>query len=326
MSAARASLTRALASPARRRKARALRDRWIDRPLQQLESARRALVAGAVDVLVLGDSSTLTRTPGDEDPALIPELIGRALDLRVHTIQGPGFSSRVHTEMVRILSTLDERPRAVVWSMCMRTNTGIHVTEHPLFGWRRSLAALAQVEDASRPVRCVGRGGVVDGERERAYFLGLNVQTRWGGEQQIADYRAHLEGQGAPPWPPEVERTRFDYFHGEWIRPGNVGLVNMAALRRQLDDYGVPTAVYWTKPPLERGERHFPGEFAEHIGANIEVVKSALWTGPGALLPFVDPDLDDADFDDSQNATEHFRTAGRRKVADGVAAVLRDGL
>ncbi|MFC5727420.1 MULTISPECIES: hypothetical protein [Nocardioides] len=301
---------------------RVARDRLIDHPLRQLERARRRLVSEDVDVLLLGDSSMLCWSPRDTDRTMIPTMLADRIGGNVVTVQGPGYGAAIYGEALRILGTLDRRPSAVVFSMAVRLNTATHVLRHPVVGYPRSLRALATVKGAGRPIRYVGRGGSSHTDAERSAFYALPVTSRWSGDHTIDYFRRRLDGMGAPPWPEELERLRFDYFHGERVLPDNPGLPLIQQFGRQVEDYGVPTVGFWSKPPLQRGELHFPGEFESHVRDNLSKVQAALSAGGPSLPPLLEIDIAEDEFEDSQNAIEHFDHAGRTKIAEALASVV----
>lgn len=301
---------------------RLLRNHVIDQQLKQLNQLRTQIRNG-LDVLVLGDSSCLFGRPGDADPALIPELISRELGgASIGLLAGPGYSSRVHAEVLRILGTLDERPKYVVSSVCVRTVTSIHVTLHPHYCYQHSLGLMADITSARRPIRSFGRGSRPTPE-QYAEWRALPVMTKWRRGSTIGEFRSQLEKKGPHPWPRELEQVLFDYFHGEIITPDNQGLHWARELGRQIAAYGVPTASYLTAAPVERGEMNFPGEFAELAETNVALVKGAIQETAGDSWRFVDAGLVDEDFVDSQDGVEHFALSGRLKIARNVAASLR---
>jgi hypothetical protein len=171
-------------------------------------------------------------------------------------------------------------------------------------------------------VRSLGRGGSGWREREVAEFRRQPVTTRWGGTKTVGEHVERLEGLGPPPWPEHVGRARFDYFHGQVVEPGNEGLAALAALGRRIEEYGVPALAYWSQPPVAEGERLFPGEFADHVQRNLDLVENALLGGGSAVSGLLRPVLDDPDFQDHRNATEHYSETGRAKVAEAVAEAM----
>jgi len=303
-------------------KLRRLRGRMIDVPLRQVEQARRRLATEDVDVLLLGDSSTLCWSLRDTDRTRLPELLGQRLG-NVVNLAGPGFGSSIYAEATRILATAEQRPKAVVFTLALRTSTATHIVADPLTGYHRSLAAMAQVTNARRRIRYVGRGGSFATDEERDAFLAQPVESRWSGRRTVGWYRQQLVGTGLPPWPIELERLRFDYFYGEQLRPDNPGLESLTTLARRLEQYGVPVVGVWTRPPMQRGEMHFPGEFEAHVRAHKVLQDQALARGSSAIGPMLDIHLEDEDFEDSCNATEHYAYSGRVKVADAIADAVR---
>lgn len=303
-------------------KIRRLRSRMIDVPLRQVEQTRRRLETEDVDVLVLGDSSTLCWSLRDTDRTRLPELLGQRLG-NVVNLAGPGFGAPIHSEAVRLLTALDRRPKAVVFTLALRTSTATHIVADPITGYHRSLAAMAKVPGAHRKVRYVGRGGAFATDEERDVFLAHPVESRWNGLRTIGWYREQLVGTGMAPWPIELERLRFDYFYGEQLRADSPRLDALTTLARRLEEYGVPAVGVWTRPPMQRGEMHFPGEFEAHVRSHKTLQDDALARGSSSIGPLLDIHLEDEDFEDSFNATEHFAYEGRVKYADAIADAVR---
>jgi len=305
-----------------RARARKLRNRWVNQELKQLEGVRRRLERGEVDVLTLGDSSFSTASPRDTDFRMIPRLVGERLDgARVATIAGPGFSGHLYGELLRVLGTLEQRPKAVVFSFCIRTNTMVHIRKHPRYSYPAMHEALAATRSARHRIRSFGRGHDPTPE-EYATFGGLPTHTRWSGETTIDGFRSQLKGRGPLPWPDDVERVLYDYFHGEVIEPDDKDLPQLTEFGNRLTEYGVPTVAYWTVPPLAEGERLFPGEFTSHVRSNWDLLRKTL-TAATDNVTIVEPELEDDDFEDVRNANEHFSYSGRCKIADLVVAELR---
>lgn len=304
-----------------RTRARELQSRYVDRQLHHLQRARRRLLRGEVDILLLGDSSCLFGAPRDTDRALIPEMLARETGARVTVLAGAGYSAAIHAEFLRILGMLPVRPRAVVTSVCVRTSATVHVTRHPTYAYPASLAAMDLISGPRDRIRAFRRTDL-PGPAEYAAFEALPVTTRWGGTSTIGEFRTALKGHGPPPWAPDTERRLFDYFHGEVVTPDNPGLARWSEFGRQVAAYGVPTVSYRTVPPIGRGELHFPGEFAELAWANRAVVDKSIRATAGPLHQLVGDDLDDDDFVDSRDATEHFSSSGRLKIVRTVVDTL----
>lgn len=303
-----------------RAKARELRGRLLSRELLQLERTRRLLRRGEVDVLLLGDSSCLTAAARDTDLRMIPDLISEQFGgARVVTLAGPGFNPRIHAEMVRVLSVLEQRPAAVVFSSAVRTSL-VQVTGHPVYRYREVLDALARSDGRGR-IRSLGRGNRATPE-DYAAFDAMEVVTRWGGRTTMGDFRAAIKGTGPHPWPLPQRKLLFDYFHGELVPDDAPALEDWRELGRRLVEYGVPTVGYSPPAPTHHGETLYPGEFADQYLHNYGLFKAAFnSTAPG--IPLVDLDIPDEDFELSPNGTEHFAFAGRQQIATRVVAALR---
>ncbi|WP_460812417.1 hypothetical protein [Nocardioides salsibiostraticola] len=295
----------------------------MNEQLRQLQHVRRHLVRGEVDVLVLGDSTCLTAAAHDTDRSMIDALIARETGgVRVVSLAAPGFSALAYVAVLRWLETLSVRPQAVVVSTVIRTTTSLHVREHPLYHYETFRQALVESANAEKRLRSLGRGS---DPRPAEYqtFYDLPVTTRWGGPSTIGSFVMEMKGSGPHPWPLERRRRLFDYFHGETVTPDNAGLDEVAALGRQLTEYGVPAVAYWGRPPIAHGEELYPGEFTPHVLENWRLVKQALQSDASDLT-VTEPDLEDHDFEFSPNGTEHYAYAGRLKIARSVSAALHE--
>lgn len=308
--------------PAVRDRLRQVRNRWIDQTMVRLEHTRQRLLEGDGDILLLGDSSCLHWAHSDTDRTLLPQLLAERTGASVITLAGGGYDARMHDQLLRVLSMIDQRPRAVVACMAIRPNTAVHVREHPLHGHGRTRAALERISPPLRSVRAFANGGSAAPKREVARFRARTVTTRWGGTATLGERLAKVEGLGPPPWPVEVEQMRFDYFHGEAVREDNPGLADITAFGRRLEDYGVPAVVCWSQVPVAHGESLFPGEFEAAIANDLGLVEQALTRGATRLDGLLKPALENPDFQDVRNGTEHYAHSGRVKVADEMAKAL----
>ncbi|HWU21286.1 MAG TPA: hypothetical protein VN088_07165 [Nocardioides sp.] len=309
-----------------RERLRRARDRWIDQTLLQVEAARVAIARGEADVLLLGDSSCLTLAHEDTDRRLLPELLAEATGARVVTVANAGFNGWLYAAVLRVLAQLEQRPRAVIATASIRTCTATHVIAHPVYSYPRTLAALDRIRHGERRIRAFGRGGTSWDPDRIAEFRRIEVTTRWGGTRTIGDHLAPLDGAGPPPWPLELERARWDYFHGEELLAGNPGLGGLTLLGERLADYGVPALVNWTQLPVAHGETLFPGEFEGHARANLARFEQALRLADHGLPPLLKPALDIPDFQDARNGTEHYAFSGRAKVARAMADAVAENL
>ena len=308
--------------PKFRRQLRDIKHRAVESHLLQIERARRAIIAGDADVLMLGDSSFLFGAPGDAERIMIPGLVRRELDsARVVAIAGGGLAAGVYGDILRLFAQLDQRPAALIVSIVLRNNSMTHVTCNPSFRYDRLRADLV-AQDPHEKVRSFGRGAELD-ETERAAFERLEVETRWGGRSTIGSYRTGLRGKITHPMPHDVQRRLFDYYHGEILTPDHPGLTEVRRFGQTVRDYAVPTAFFWAAPPLEHGESLYPGEFETHVRANLAQLQAAL-TPAGETTPvLIEAPLEDADFAESSDGTEHYALSGRRKIAQAVVAELR---
>jgi hypothetical protein len=309
-----------------RHRVRVWRDDHVDWQLVQLRRAHRSLSSGRADVLALGESSFLFVSLADRDKRKLPTMVRDQLsaDVSVVTFCGPGYSPRLYREFIRLLSGSPPRPGVVLVSMSVRTSTSTHVQLNPRFAYRHSREVLGRLTSPRAPVAALlarRRPRQREGEFEEA-----SVDTRWDERRTIGEFRERLRGAGTSR-DADTERNLFNYFHGEVVTPENTGLEQWAEFGRVLKSFGVPVIAYHAPIPLRRGETHFPGEFMDHIRANERLVEVALATEVGPLLQLVPiPALDDADFIDAGDATEHLAEQGRQRVAKILGAAIRASL
>lgn len=304
-----------------RAQARVLRDRVVDQQVRQLEAIRRGLVRGDVDVLVLGESSCILGRPGEPRTETIPQLLAARLGVRVASFVGAGFSPRMYGEALRLLGTVDARPQALVTSVCVRTSTSTHVLRHPIYSHERSYQRLRGLESARARLRSLG-GVPRPSPKEYALFEALPVRTQWSGEGTIGGFRLRLKGNGPLPWPGDLEAVLFDYYHGELVEPDNPGLRQWRSYGELVRSYGVPAVGYRTPIPVRQGVAHHGRGFEELTQQKRAAVDTAVDATAGPRFSWATPHLDDEDFADCRDGTEHYAFSGRERVVEAVAQKL----
>jgi hypothetical protein len=197
------------------------------------------------------------------------------------------------------------------------------VIGNPWYRYDRLRAQLV-AQDPHKKVRALlrGSGGKPD-EAEMAEFEKLEVVTRWGGRSTIGAHRAWLRGKVTHPIPRDVREKLYDFYHGEIVTADHPNLTEARRFGETVRQYGVPTSMYWDPAPIHHGESLFPGEFENHVRANLAQLQAAL-TPAGETTPqLVEAPLEDADFYDSSDGNEHYSFSGRSKIAQAVVAELR---
>ena len=303
--------------------ARVTRDRMIDVQVRQLRDRVRDLKSGATDVLYLGESSTFHVDPRDTDRRTLLDMVADESAMSVAPIRGPGHGPALWSEFIRVLASLEIRPRAVVVPMVVRT-TALHLRAHPVYSYPQSLARLRAIPHADASIRPWGRWTRAS-EADYERFHALTVHTRWGGERTIGDWRRLLRGARYRLDDRDFRATLFDYFHGEVITEENPGVLEWRRLGERLRDYGVPVVSNWTPVPLEAGEELFPGEFREQVEQNFAVIERAFLEGVGPLaLPAPPEHVPDDEFIEPRDGTEHLNEAGRLRLARGIVSRLKE--
>ncbi|MDO7867851.1 hypothetical protein [Nocardioides jiangxiensis] len=305
------------------RTARGWRDQYLDPQVRQLRSVVRQMERGQVDILFLGDSSATFFGPGDVDRRRLPEMLGAELGQRVAVIAGPGYNPPLYSELVRILGTLPQRPRAVVLSRAVRTSCATHVRQHPEYGYRRSIATLRRASGA-HGLRAFSRSNRRT-PQEYAAFEALPVRTRWERASTIGGFLALVRGRRTAGGDLATQQALFDYFHGELLDPGIATVGELTELAARLRAYGVPVVHYYPPIPVERGEQYFPGEFEAQVRASYAVVDGVLEAGLGDLGALVETPFDtpDDEFIDPTDGSEHWNEKGRARIARRIAELVQ---
>lgn len=312
------------------RKARAWRDQNFDPQVRQLRATARLLRRGDIDVLFIADSSATFYAPTDVDQARLPQMLQRELggDLKVHLLAGAGYHPAVHAELVRILGTLEQRPKVVVQSTAIRTAGGArHIVDHPEYGYQRSLERLRRIRSA-RHLGSAWDPGLRRGAEDFDAFHAIEVDTRWKQARTIGEFRGKLVGRRGSEEVLERQQMLFDYFHGDTYLPDDPGPQAFRLLAQRLREYGVPVVQYWPPIPVEMGEKYFPGEFEAHTRANWERLQPVWEAELGELNhlaadPFGTPP---EEFIDRYDGTEHWNEAGRARLAKLLAQSIREAI
>lgn len=309
------------------RTARGYRDQYVDPQVRQLRTLIGQLRSGKVDVLYLGDSSATFFGPADADQRRLPQMLAEELGMRVGVLAGAGYGPELYSEVVRLLATLDQRPKAVVLSRAVRISGATHVVAHPEYGYRRSIETLRKVPDAQHHLRAFSRANRRS-PAEYDAFHALPVSTRWGRAETIGGFLSQVRGRRNGPEDLEKQRVLFDYFYGETFDPDLPALGHLRLLGERLREYCPVVVHYWPPIPVEKGDEYFPGEFEKHVRANFDLLNAAFEEGLGPRGRLVETPLDtpDEEFIDSADGSEHWNAAGRLRIARRIAEEIRAGL
>lgn len=308
-----------------RERVREQRARYFNVELGHVRRARRRLRRRDLDVLYFGDSTTSFVAPDDADRRRLPAMLQDELaPLRVETLFGGGYNQVLYREFVRLLDPTPQRPQLIVMSLCIRATTTVHVTEHPVHGYRASLELLKGLDGGRLPTAI--RRNPVPTVADYARFESLPVTTRWSGDRLIGDFRRELKDRDGLD-PAARERSLFDYFHGEVVDPLHPGLTGWRALGKQLTAYGVPVVAYRNPVPVREGQRILGADFEQHVESNFAAIERAfLETAPAGTRVVDAGTFETAEFLDPADATEHLNERGRLRLARAVAAEVRDVL
>lgn len=305
---------------------RAWFNQFIDLPIRQLRTAVRRFERGPVDVVYLGNSTNLFVAPDEPRWRRLHELIKAEFpDARTVDFLGPAYNLELYSEFIRLLSTLERRPRLVVASLALRT-AATNIVEHPDYGYHH---AIKLMRDLKKPTGHLpffsarNRRTATDWQR----FEALPLRTRWSRGQTIGDFLSVLRGRRNASEDLERQRALFDYLHGEFLTPDHPPFHLYAELGGRLREYGVPVVAYWAPVPVDRGETYFPGQFAQHIDTNMDVARKSFEDALGPLCyPVELGHTPDEEFIDSRDGSEHWNFTGRRRVVRLIAEQMRHAI
>jgi len=283
------------------------------------EHVQRAL-AQRKDVLVMGDSVMGYSTGGD--PVSLLELIGKGSPLPVGSFDGPGYTPELHYAVLAHTLRQGYVPRLVVVSINLRC-FGEPWDQGLPYQYSELRARLLQGEILAgalqRPMTSYQIYASLEGyPRSEAAYQAIPI-TREG--RRLGTLRETLK-KSYKLTTTEGRGIAFSLLYEYSLDPHHRKLRALRDIAALCRSKNIPLRFYITPLDVESGERTAGPTFRPRVAANVAVLKSSLGDAAvedwSLLLPA-------ADFSYQEYPNEHLAGAGRRKLADEVLRLIREG-
>jgi hypothetical protein len=284
---------------------------------------RDALHKGDVAAVYFNDS-VMGGHNDDEPRTTIATLLGDLSGLSFRPVSGPGYAATLFREYAAVIAQANKRPRLAVVSINLRA-----FSDDWFFTPRWMYAATVDYLRllAKPPTLSDVPAWLASGEDDPAVWWAARTRRDASGHealfQAINARRNRLMAAPTPGLSPEAAKRRqlFIKHYMTDITPTHPMIGHLLDTAATLSRAGVTTLFYLTPIDVEGGMSLVGEEFAATASANAKRVAQALAEAGvdcldlSALLPedrFVDRDY----------ACEHLDLAGRRRVAEALAAHL----
>jgi hypothetical protein len=275
------------------------------------------LATDPMDVLLFGESTLSYVGPEEADQRSVSDLVAEYLHpLSTYTLAGPGYGMSLHTEYLRLASSIPARP-VIVHTLWLR-GTFPAFLRHPQYGHRRALDRLRSTTPAVMG-ELFDRRRVPTTEDYKRFEL-LPYPTIVG-ERSIADFMRALREECMPDHP-DYWRWMFEFHWGG--SPEDEGLQAFTDFGRILRDSGYPVVAFQNPVNVTAGCAELGPEFAHWHARNEQAVLDAYRTGFGEDAVVLETgDLwEPEDFIDP--ALEHLGAAARARLAGLIADAVLD--
>jgi hypothetical protein len=301
--------------------------RWRKRLDNPEVSQARALVhrlrSGPLDVLHLGASESLFVAPYDEDPRTLPAMVadGLAPDLSMYSLVGASYHPRLYLAYLEVAATYPVRP-VVVLGLCIRFGFPPW-SHHPEYSFARSLGALGQIDAHSAPWRFHASLPLATAA-DFARHDQVEYATLDGIRTTIGEFRNQLKDPEAGLSPEEQIRGLYAFHHGSTATLPATFLADVTRLGRRLQEMGLPVVVYQLPVPVARGSQVLGEALRSQTIENLARMDSAFADGYGPIdILQTGVLLDEDEFIDPADATEHVNERGRKRIADLIVEAVR---
>lgn len=269
---------------------------------------------GALDVAYLGDSTAIWVAPEDQDRRPLHQMIRDELRVgsRMHAIYGGSYNPPLFSGVLRQIRAQDGRPVILV-PLCVRMSTDPWV-EHPIHGHQSAAAYLASLKPGV-PLRQIRMGLPRPTPADWERFHRLPHPT-WAGDLTVGDYVSQLRGMAERDenW----VRLLYAYHHGGTIQEGPLSVVTR--LGEQLRESGLPTVVYQTPVPVEKGSEYYGPQFRTLAEENLQRLNEAFLAGYGPIhILETGTIFQTREFIDYRDGSEHLNEHGRLRLAASIS-------
>jgi hypothetical protein len=303
--------------------------RWRRRLDNPEVSQARALVhrlrSGPLDVLHLGASESLFVAPYDEDGRTLPAMVadGLAPDLSMYSLVGASYHPRLYQAYLEVVATYPVRP-VVVLGLCIRFGFPPW-SHHPEYSFERSLRALDRIDPHAAPWRF--RAGVPlatadDFVRHDQVAYPTLDETR----ATIGEFRNQLKDPEAAGLSREEQvRGLYAFHHGSTASLPDPFLADVTRLGRRLQEMNLAAVVYQLPVPVARGSQVLGEALRSQTIENLARMDRAFADGYGPIdILQTGVLLDEDEFIDPTDATEHVNQRGRQRIADLIVGAVHE--
>jgi len=284
---------------------------------------RDALDRGDAAVVYFNDS-VMGGHNDDEPRTTIATMLGDLRGLPISPVSGPGYAATLFREYARLIARARNKPRLVIISINLRAfSDDWFFTPRWMYAatvdYLRLLAAPPPLADVP--------AWLVSGQDDPAVWLAARTRRDASGHEalfrEINARRNRLMAASTPGLSPEnAKRSQFfikNYMTD--IPTGHPMIGDLLDTAQTLSQAGVATLFYLTPIDVEGGTSLVGAEFAATASDNARRVARAL-TEAGVDCLDLSTLLPEDRFVDRDYACEHLDLAGRRRVAEVLAAHL----
>ena len=284
---------------------------------------RDALQKGEVAAVYFNDS-VMGGHNDDEPRTTIATLLGDRRGLSIHPVSGPGYAATLFREYAAIIAQAEQRPRLAIISINLRAfSDDWFFTPRGMYASTGDYLRLL----ATPPTLADVPAWLASEERDPAVWWAARTRRDASGHEtlfrEINARRNRLMAAPTPGLPPEEAKRRqlFIKHYMTDIPPDHPMIGDLLDTAATLSRAGVTTLFYLTPIDVEGGMSLVGGEFAATASDNARRVAKAL-TEAGADCLDLSAQLPEDRFVDRDYACEHLNLAGRRQVAEALAAHL----
>ncbi len=284
---------------------------------------RDALGRGDVAVIYCNDS-VMGGHNDDEPRTTIATMLGELRGLSIYPVSGPGYAATLFREYAAVIAQAKQRPRLAIVSINLRA-----FSDDWFFTPRWMYAATVDYLRllAKPPTMADVPAWLVSGEHDPAVWLTARTRRDVSGHEalfrEMNARRNRLLAAPTPGLSPE-EANRRQFFIKNYmtdIPAGHPMIGDLLDTAATLSRAGVATLFYLTPIDVEGGTSLVGAEFAATTSDNARRVTRTL-AEAGVDCLDLSTLLPEDRFVDRDYACEHLDLAGRRRVAEALAAHL----
>ena len=300
----------------------------MPRENEQIVGQLRVVRRDGTDVLLLGDSVTLTTSYSDTDTRTLGEMVtARLSPCRTTLTAGSSYHAELFEQIGRFVSAGAAPPKVVVVPINLRAFTTSAVF-HP--GWRRWLlqrmlrADSRLYEAASRPLEIFrwyeGTEGSVEEYFASPVYDGDRAVSTIGQLGVIGPDLRYIE-----PGTPLMVRSAVLMHYLQRITPADERVQAAVRLARALKSAGIKSVFYVTPVDWMASSSLLGPRVTDRIRENARTISDALGR-EGARVRDWSVVMDDTVFSWRTYPNEHLKDAGRLRLADRLASAVCEEL